>query len=107
MNFIFFALSMITINGKYDYLQQGQDWSTGDCKKDAQTPINIISNDTVFSCDNRGLEIYFDDDNVETQINKSSAMTTAGDFGKIYIRKGDDVLKYNALQFHIHAPSEH
>ena len=34
-------------------------------------------------------------------------MTTNGDFGSLRIFKNGRLLKFNTLQFHIHAPSEH
>ena len=70
-------------------------------------PINFATNPAV-DCSAKGIEIKFHGD-VETTINTSTnkAYLTSGDFATAYVRVGDKTLKYNALQMHIHTPSEH
>ena len=111
---IIFLLGIISLTktdvGEFDYNDQGSDWPEDfpTCGEDRQSPINIETVSS-FSCAEKGITIIFKEDSITTSLSdKDSAFKTSGDMATLYLRIGEeDELKYNLLQFHVHAPSEH
>ena len=106
--------TIFTATGDYNYVEQDLwkdvDGAAACGNGQRQSPINIVTAEAAgFTCVEKGITIVFKEENTSAKVaDYDSAFKTSGDMATLYLRNGDEPeKKYNLLQFHVHAPSEH
>jgi carbonic anhydrase len=105
---LYFLLIFAINSGSYNYYDQGKDWHrvNENCNGSRQSPIDFNFNPPL-NCSARAIKLELNPNKIETTIDQAHSFKTEGEFGRVFLTSGTDVLEYKALQFHIHAPSEH